>query len=354
MKPLRILILGASFGGLLGLRIAAAGHRVTFACREQEAALINRGKLLLRLPAKDHEGTIEIGAAQCPAPPGAGIPAEIDPNQYDLICLAMQEPSYSAPGVRELVGRIAASRIPCLSIMNMPLPPDLAKLAALDVQSLEEIYTEAALWSDFDPDLIALASADPQTTRSDSKDALIISVTLASNFKVAPFVRPQHQQVLQRLANDIDSCRIPAGGALVQPFVRLRLYESVFIPLVKWPMLITGNFRCITDGEPVSIAHAVCNDETESRELYECIYQLCIRIGAEKEMMVSFDRYLSAARSLTQPSSVARAIHSGASSVERADRLIKVLAKCHNIDNPVLNRIVTDVDRKLKHNRVAR
>lgn len=43
-KPLRVLFLGAAYGSLLGMRIAAAGHKVTFACRKQEAELINDKK----------------------------------------------------------------------------------------------------------------------------------------------------------------------------------------------------------------------------------------------------------------------------------------------------------------------
>ena len=64
--PLRILVLGASYGVILGMRIAAAGHRVTFVCREQEAALINAKKLFLRIPAKDRTLPVEISASQCP------------------------------------------------------------------------------------------------------------------------------------------------------------------------------------------------------------------------------------------------------------------------------------------------
>ena len=40
-----ILILGASYGSLLGTKMLMAGHNVTLVCRHQTAALINDMKL---------------------------------------------------------------------------------------------------------------------------------------------------------------------------------------------------------------------------------------------------------------------------------------------------------------------
>ena len=111
------------------MRIAAAGHRVTFACREEEVGLINSGKLFLHVPAKEGH-RLAIGPSHCAFAPNALLPAEVNPADYDLVCLAMQEPQYSADGVRQLIGRIASARLPCLSIMNMTLPPFLGKLTA--------------------------------------------------------------------------------------------------------------------------------------------------------------------------------------------------------------------------------
>ena len=155
-------MLGASFGALLGMRIAASGHRVTFVCRDREVAMINDGRLMLRLPARNSDAFVEIHSRHCPIRPDALVPNDVDPRSVDLVCLAMQEPSYSAPGVRELVGRIAAARAPCLSIMNMPLPPFLEHLTSLGNAELESIYTEPLLWAGFDKDLVTMASALPR------------------------------------------------------------------------------------------------------------------------------------------------------------------------------------------------
>ena len=44
----------------------------------------------------------------------------------------MQEPQYRSPGVRELLDRVALSRKPCMSIMNMPPLPYLARIPGVD------------------------------------------------------------------------------------------------------------------------------------------------------------------------------------------------------------------------------
>jgi len=350
-EPLNVLFLGASFGVVLGMRVAAAGHRVTFACREQEAALINKGKLILRVATKQRTAPVNIGPSHCQFAPVAAAPGDIDPQRHDLVCLAMQEPQYSLPGVRDLVKSIAAAGIPCLSIMNMPLPPYLEKIEIQGGKAAESAFTEAGLWKEMDSAVFTMASADPQAKRLDVEDTLLISVTLPTNFKVAPFERPRDQAMLERLAGDIDGTRIKHEGALCQPCVRLRPHSSSHIPLSKWPMLITGNFRCLTDGAPISIGEAVNRNLCESRELYDWITEICLALGAEESIMVPFDAYGTAAEGLTLPSSLARGLFAGATAAERVDVLIQALAGRHGMSHPVLDRIVEDISATLERNR---
>jgi hypothetical protein len=42
--------------------------------------------------------------------------------------------------------------------------------------------------------------------------------------------------------------------------VKLKVFDSLFVPLAKWSMLLTGNYRCITPHEPQSIRDAVHGD----------------------------------------------------------------------------------------------
>ena len=48
MKKYRILILGASYGSLLGIKLALAGHDVDLVCLPQEVELINKEGAIVR------------------------------------------------------------------------------------------------------------------------------------------------------------------------------------------------------------------------------------------------------------------------------------------------------------------
>ena len=77
--------------------------------------------------------------------------AEARPEDYDLIGLAMQEPQYAEPAVKALMGRIASSRKPCLSIMNMPPLPFLRRVEALTHAPLERCFNDSSVWHGFEP-----------------------------------------------------------------------------------------------------------------------------------------------------------------------------------------------------------
>ena len=53
--------------------------------------------------------------------------------------------------------------------------------------------------------------------------------------------------------------------------MKLRMHDSLFVPFAKWPMLLTGNYRCVTAGEPVSIRDAVQSDLALSSEIYSVV-----------------------------------------------------------------------------------
>ena len=116
------LILGASYGSLLAIKLLLAGHRVKLVCLPDEAKLINKQGTRVRMPAKARDGLVEIDSRQLPGTLSAATPDAVDPAEFDLIALAMQEPQYRAPAIRKLLDAVATSRVPCMSIMNMPPP----------------------------------------------------------------------------------------------------------------------------------------------------------------------------------------------------------------------------------------
>src|SRR5439155_7554033 len=115
-----ILIMGASYGSLLASKLLFGGHKIHLVCLPAEADLINAEGFRVRLPVRGRKEPVELDSRKLPGKVSAGSAAGVDPKDYDLVGLAMQEPQYRSPGVRELLDAVAKSRVPCLSIMNMP------------------------------------------------------------------------------------------------------------------------------------------------------------------------------------------------------------------------------------------
>ena len=119
-KTYKILIMGASYGSLLGTKLALAGHDVTLICLPAEVEAFNKDGAIIRMPIKGREGLVEINSKNAPGKLSAAGTADVKPGDYDLVALAMQEPQYRSPGVRELLDAVAKAKVPCMSIMNMP------------------------------------------------------------------------------------------------------------------------------------------------------------------------------------------------------------------------------------------
>jgi hypothetical protein len=344
----RILILGASYGSLLGTKCLMADHDVTLVCRAPTAELINARGTEVRLTLKGESEPRAIRSADLCGRLDASTPEMVEPADYDLAVLAMQEPQYGHPTLRALLGRIADSGVPSLSLMNMPPLPYLKRIAAIDADAAEAVYANARIWDRFDPQKMTLCSPDPQASRPAGEPANILHVGLPTNFKTAAYAVPDDNDLLTRLANDIDRARL---DGLDVP-VKLRVHDSLFVPFAKWPMLLTGNYRCITGGPPISMRDAVHTEIELSREIYDCVASIVQRLGAEADDLVPFDKYAAAAEQLNQPSSAARAIAAGAPTIERVDRLVQAIGHQYGIAHPAVDRTVALVDAKIARNRL--
>ena len=338
--PFRILVLGASYGSLFGTKCAMAGHHVTLVCRSATADLINRDGTEVRMTLKGESAARSIRSFELAGTVSASTPGDVDPAQFDVAILAMQEPQYGSPSLRGLMTKLAAAGIPCISLMNMPPLPYLKRIATIDTQSLGDAYTNTRIWDGFAPSKMTLCSPDPQAVRPANEPANVLQVNLATNFKTAEFEKPADNELLRQMEHDIDHVRL---GGLDAP-VKLRVHESLFVPLAKWPMLMTGNYRCVTAGTPVSIREAVHSDTALSRAIYDCVVAIVTSLGAKADDLVPFEKYAAAAQQLSRPSSVARALAEGAPMVERVDRLIQAIGAQVGVSHPAIDRAVDLVD----------
>ena len=347
------LILGASYGSLLAIKLLLAGHSVKLVCVPDEAELINAEGQRVRMPANARDGLVEIDSRQLPGALSAAAPDAVDPSDYDLIALAMQEPQYRSPGVRELLAAVAASGVPCMSIMNMPPLPYLRRIPGLDVDGLTGCYTDPTVWDGFDPALVTLCSPDPQAFRPPEEKTNVLQVALPTNFKVARFDSDQHTAILRTMQADIEAIRFDDGAGAIELPVKLKVHDSVFVPLAKWCMLLTGNYRCVQRDDMQSIRDAVHGDLELSRSVYEWVAAVCREIGAAAEDQVPFEKYANAANGLVKPSSAARALLAGAPNIERADCLVKTIAAQKGMQSDVVDATVARVESWLEKNRKA-
>ena len=366
-QPINILILGASYGSLFAIKCLAAGHHVTMTCRTATANLINTEGIRVRLPIKSRRdvgvnGLLEVSSKDFTGQLTACTPQQvIDLAVFDLIVLAMQEPQYRQDGICELMQQIALAKLPCMPIMNMPPLPYLARLVAqdnlstvnIDLSKFRSAYAQAEVWDAFDPACMTLSSPDPQAFRPVDEPVNVLQVALPTNFKVARFESDKHTQILQQLENDIEAVRYMHNGEALELPVKLKVFDSLFAPLAKWSMLLTGNYRCIQAEGMRPIKDAVLGNMTESKDIYDWVAKLCMKMGASPDDLVPFEKYVAAADGLAKPSSAARALAAGAAHIERVDMIVQTFAAQLGLQHASVDQTVSVVNGWLEKNRAT-
>jgi hypothetical protein len=349
--PYNILLMGASYGSLLASKMLFGGHTIHLVCLPAEADLINAEGFRVRLPVRGRKDPVVLDSRKLPGKVTAGPAAGVNPKDYDLVGLCMMEPQYRSPGVRELLDAVAKSRVPCMSIMNMPPLPYIRRIPGLDHDALKPAYTDPTVWENFDPKCMTLNSPDPQAIRPPDEPINVLMVTLPTNFKVAKFDDEKSTAILRQLEKDIEGARFDTPEGKVELPVKLKVHDSIFVPLAKWAMLLAGNYRCITQDGIRTAQEAVHSDIETSRSVYEFVNDLCVKLGASPGDLVPFEKYAAAAQSLVRPASAARALSNGALYIERPDMLVQLIAKQKGLSHPVLDGIVALVDSRLAANR---
>jgi hypothetical protein len=345
-----ILIFGASYGSLLASKLALAGHNATLVCLPAEVELINSVGTRVRLPVKGRDALVEIDSRNLPGRINAATPENVTSANFDLVVLAMQEPQYGATDVSDLLEAVAIQQIPTMSIMNMPPLPYLHRIPGINANDYVDCYTAHKVWDQFDPRFMTLCSPDAQAFRPPEEGVNVLQVRLPTNFKAARFESEEHTKMLRQIAADIEAVRFDVDGKKIELPVKLKIFESVFVPLAKWSMLMTGNYRCITSKGIRPIKDAVHSDMKASQVTYDWVGDLCVSLGAEPKDLVPFEKYAAAANGLANPSSAARALYGGAKNIERVDKLVQSIAKHKGMHLSIIDDVVTLVNTQLEKN----
>ena len=172
-----------------------------------------------------------------------------------------------------------------------------------------------------------------------SSDVLHVRIVAKDSFRLD---WPFEGAVYTRLTVDGESLDIP---------VKLKVHDSIFVPLAKWAMLLTGNYRCVKADEMQSIKDAVHSDLALSKSVYDWVVSVCESIGADRNDLVPFEKYAAAANGLTKPSSAARALLNGAPNIERADCIVRTIAGQKGLKNETVDKTVVLVESWLERNR---
>jgi hypothetical protein len=225
------------------------------------------------------------------------------------------------------------------------------RIPGLNYDALKPAYTDPTVWDSFDPATLTLCSPDPQAIRPPDEKLNVLQVTLPTNFKVARFDSDKHTAILRQLQDDIEAVCLDTPEGKIELPVKLKLHDSIFVPLAKWAMLLAGNYRCITKDGMRTAQEAVHSNLEESKSVYNFVVDLCIKLGAKRDQLVPFEKYAAAAQSLTRPASAARALNNGAPNIERADKLVQLIAKQKVLSHPVIDATVALVDARLEMNR---
>jgi len=324
-----------------------AGHDVTLVCRDATAKLINEEGTQVRIKLRDEPEHRVINSKDLPGTVSASTPDKVNPQNFDLVALAMQEPQYSSGQVKDLMMHIASAKVPCLSIMNMPPSPYLARIPSLSRADLNACYDDPSVWDGFEPGLISLCSPDPQAFRPPEEQANFLHVGLPTNFKAAVFDSPEHNAMLRQLESDIAAVTLDGKDVPV----KLRVFDSLFVPMAKWSMLLTGNYRCVTPSSVQAIRDAVHSNLEESSNMYAWVDALAKTLGADAADLVPFEKYATAAENLLKPSSVARAIDGGSFSIERVDKLVQMVGAELGIQSDAVDLVVKTVDDRIAQNK---
>ena len=97
MATYNVLMMGASYGSLLATKLLFGGHKIKLVCLPAEVEAFNSEGARVRLPIRGRKDPIEIDSRKLPGSLSAASPGAVDPADYDLVVLAMQEPQYRSP-----------------------------------------------------------------------------------------------------------------------------------------------------------------------------------------------------------------------------------------------------------------
>ena len=238
-KTYKILLMGASYGSLLASKLLFGGHSIHLVCLPAEADLINAEGFKVKLPVRGRSEPVLLEFAQA-AGQGDGRPRDrrqpegLRPGRPlhagAAISLARRartarrgrqvaralhvDHEHAAAALHQAHPRTrlqsARSRpTPIRAFGILSIPRRSRSTAPTRRRSVRPTARRMSFWSRCRPTSNARASTDDKDTA-----------------------------IVRQLEKDVEAARFDAPEGKIELPVKLRVYDSIFVPLAKWAMLL--------------------------------------------------------------------------------------------------------------------
>ena len=339
-----ICVLGGYYGLLVASKILLSGSHVTVFCKEEEKK---------KLDQLGYSISFKTAGLNTKQPFKSNIFQkndllkfvsnihEFEIEKFDLIFLCISEHHYSSNNLTQLIKRINIYKRPIISVTNLYPPSYFNQLNFFNINLINKCYYNFDLSTKYlDSKFVAVASPEPQFfNKSDSQ----YSIRLSGKFRISPFSNKELNLKIHNMLKNFNYNKFEQFDNLP---VEFKIYDNLFIPLSKLPMLITGNYRCLTDGNnAISIKQAVYNDLNLSKLIYNETIDILNKLGVKRNSIIPFSMYLKAVNFLDAPSSFAKSVYNGEKKIERVDKLISTISQILNLRKEVIEQVVNFNDQ---------
>ena len=323
----KILVIGANYGLLLAGMLIERGFAVNVFGTDKEVEILNKEGFSF----ESNNETWKFKPSNF-----LNFISNFKKDNYDLVILAVQEPTLVNAKISNIITFISEKSIPILSIMNIPFLNFLSDIMGVKkIVNPEKIYSSLTCSNQLNSELLINSNPEPQIFSKIKFNDL--SIRLGGVFRCSSF-DILDEETTSALTKAIEN-GLPA---------KIKTYKSPWVSLSKLPMLIVGNYRCLSNFKLQSIYMSVHQDVDLSEKIYNHVVEIMKNLGAGREAIIPFKSYLRASINLDAPSSVCRAIANGNYYVERVDKLVQTMGHSIGLYSSDIDKIVQNIDNSIK------
>ena len=343
MATYNILIMGASYGSLLASKLLFGGHSVHLVCLPAEADLINAEGFRVRLPVKGRKDPVVLDSRKLPGKVTAGPAAGVNPPTTISSGLRCRSRNTARPACANCSTRWQVARAlhvdhehaaaalpeahpgPRLRCAQARLHrPDACGTASIPSDHAEQPRPagdppagregQRAAWSRCRPTSRWRASTTTSTPPSCASWRRTIEARASTPATARSSCRSSSRCTTR------SSCRSPSG-------------------------------RCCSPATTAASPRTACDraggGAHRPRDLalgLQLRRSTCASSSAPSRTISCRSRNTPPPRSLVRPASAARALNNGVPNIERADKLVQLIAKQKGLSHPVIDAPVALVD----------